>query len=120
MGGPLHRGIVTEGSHCGLFIVRRGVLLTREDGPHILPSVTQGLVLEIAVELNVRVERRPFTLDEMLGADEVFLAGTTLEVMPVARIDDAAVADGKPGTITKRLRAAYLDRVKRGDDAPRT
>lgn len=112
-------GTVTEGSKAGLFIVRGGTLITRETGEHILPSVTQGLVLEIARDLRIPTDERPFSKAEMTGADEVFVAGTTPMIMPVVRIDGAVVATGKPGPVTARLLAGYRDRVKRADDAPR-
>ena len=42
-------------------------------------------------------------LAELRGADEVFLTGTTIEVLPVAQVDEQPVGDGEPGLITKRL-----------------
>ncbi len=112
-------GIVTEGTHSGIFIVRKGVAITREDGGHILPSITQGLVLEIAEDIGVPVARRSFTLDDLLTADEVFDVGTTPGVMPITKIDGKPIAGGKPGPVTLKLLAAYRDRVARKDDAPR-
>ncbi len=112
-------GTVTECSHSALFIVQGGVAVTRETGPHILPSITQGLVLETASDLGIPAKQRRFTKGEMTSADEVFIAGTTPGMMPVTRIDGARIADGKPGPVTKRLLEGYWDRVKRRDDAPR-
>ena len=43
------------------------------------------------------LRRGPVTLDELKAADEVMLSGTTIEVMPVVRIDDATIGDGTPG-----------------------
>ena len=48
------------------------------------------------------------TLDEFKAADEVFLAGTTTEAMPVVRIDDAVIGTGAPAPITLKLREAFL------------
>ncbi len=112
-------GTVTECSHSALFIVRGGAAITRETGPHILPSVTQALVIETAQDLGVPAEQRRFSKDEMTGAEEVFVAGTTPMMMPVTRIDGKLVANGKPGPVTKRLLEGYRDRVRRCDDAPR-
>lgn len=119
IGGPLQSGVVTEGSHSAVFIVKRGALITREEGPHILPSVTQAFVLEMAADFGIPVQRRPFTLKEMLGADEAFVAVTTATVMSVTRVDGRSVGSGKPGEITKRLLAGYRDLIARQDDAPR-
>jgi D-alanine transaminase len=111
-------GTVAECSSSSLFIVKKSVAITREDGPHILPGITQGLLIEAAERLRLPCRRRPFTKAELLDADEVFLAGTTTEVLAVTRIDGRAVADGKVGNVTKRFVAAYVERIKRGDDAP--
>ena len=111
-------GIVTECSSNSLFMVKKGRLITREEGPHILSGITQGLVVETAERMGVAVDRRSFTLNELLAADELFLTGTTLELLPVTRVDGRVIAEGAVGELTKRLREAYIDRRKRGDDAP--
>lgn len=111
-------GIVTECAMNSLFIVTRGKVITREDGPHILSGITQGLVVETAGRIGIPVERRPFTKEELFGADEVFLTGTTLAVLPITRIDGRTVGGAVVGEITRKLLAAYLDRRDRGDDAP--
>jgi D-alanine transaminase len=113
-------GVVTECARTGLFIVKKGKAITREEGPHVLPSVTQGLILEIAADLGVPTERRPFTLSEMMSADEVFLAGSSPMVLPVTRIDDKPIKKGVVGEISKRLLEGYMDRRRRNDDAPRS
>ena len=99
-------------------MVKDGNAITREEGPHILPSITQGLVVETAERIGVTVERRPFTKEELFGADEVFFAGTSFGVVPITRIDEVTVGTGVPGEVTKKLLAAYLERRERGDDAP--
>lgn len=106
---------VTEGSSTSAFCVRQGVLWTAPAGPHILPSITRGIVLELAQGLKLPVCEEFSTLEQFLQAEEVFLAGTTTEAMPVVRIDDHQVADGNPGPLTCRLRAAFLEYVERGD-----
>ncbi|HUV38200.1 MAG TPA: aminotransferase class IV [Planctomycetota bacterium] len=110
-------GVVTEGSASSLFIVRAGTLITRESGPHILPGITQQLIIETARRLNVSVDRRPFIDDEMKSADEVFLTVSTLGVVAVVQVDGVRVADGHPGKMTQALSAAYWKRRDDGDDA---
>ena len=111
-------GIVTEAAADSLFIVKGPTLITREDGPHILPGITQGLIVETARRMAIPVERRPFGREELFAADEVFLTGTTLAVVPVVRIDDRTVGTGRVGAMAKKLLAAYMERRRRGDDAP--
>ena len=113
-------GTVTEGAQSSLFIVADGTLVTREDGPHILPGITQGLIVETAHRMKVPVERRPFTKDELLGADEAFLTVSTRGAVPIATVDGARLAGAVPGPITKQLSVAYWQRRDRGDDAVAT
>jgi len=110
-------GIVTECSAFSLFIVKDVTLITREAGPHILPSITQGLIVETAARVGIPVARRPFTKAQLLGADEAFFAVTSMGAVPITRIDERPVGTGMPGEVTKRLLAAYLERRERGDDA---
>jgi len=110
-------GIVTEGAQSSLFIVGNETVVTREDGPHILPGITQGLIVEIVHRLAIPLQRRPFTRDELTGADEAFLSVSTRGPVPIATIDGTPVGDAAPGPITRRLSAAYWERCDRGDDA---
>ena len=63
----------------------------------------------MARQLGIPSEERFCTLDQFKAADEVFIAGTTLEAMPVVQIDDAVIGEGSPGPITQQIRAAFLD-----------
>ncbi|GIX08257.1 MAG: D-amino-acid transaminase [Candidatus Poribacteria bacterium] len=114
------QGWMTEGASTSLFIVQSGRLITRELGTHILPGITRELVLECAREAGFAVEERPFTREELLNAEEVFITGTTFGVYGVVRVDGRPIGEGVPGERTRQLRALYLDRVAKNDDAPRS
>jgi len=111
-------GIVTECASNSLFIVKEARLITRENGPHILPGITRELVLETAQRIGIPADLRPFTREELFAADEAFLTGTSLDLLPVTRVDERTIGGGTAGELTERLRQAYLDRRKRGDDTP--
>lgn len=108
------QGQVTEGASTSAFCVRQGVLWTAPEGSHILPSITRGILLELARRFRIPVREAFCTLEEYRRADEVLLAGTTTEAMPVVRIDEAPVSGGRPGPVTQRLRAAFLEHVEQG------
>jgi len=110
-------GIVTEGAQSSLFLVKDDTLITRENGPHVLPGITQGLIIETAHRLDLPVDRRPFTRDELMQVDEAFLTVTTLGPVPIARIDEEVVGSVVPGPVTGKLSSAYWERRDRGDDA---
>jgi D-alanine transaminase len=100
-------GLVTEGSLSNVMAVQSGTIITAPEGPRILSGVTRTVVLELARKEEIPVEERFLSLDALYGADEVFLTGTTLEVLGVVRIDGKTIGSGQPGPITKTLAACW-------------
>jgi branched-chain amino acid aminotransferase len=101
------QGLVAEATGDNVFIVRGGRLLTPPEHAGILIGVTRNAVMELAEGLGIPVEERDLTPYSLYCADECFLTGTAAELVPVARIDDRLVGDGRPGAITGRLREAF-------------
>jgi D-alanine transaminase len=100
---------VTEGSSSNAWIVTRdGELVTRAAGAAILDGITRRAVIALAREEGLRLVERPFTLAEAKTAREAFVTSTSSFVMPVSQIDDAVVANGKAGSLSRRLRQRYL------------
>ena len=104
-------GRVTEGSSTSSFMVAGGAVSTSPAGPHILPSITRGILLEIIRDLGIPLRERFCHVEEYRSADEVFLAGTSTEAMPVVQVDDTRIGPGRPGPLTQRIREAFLSRV---------
>jgi D-alanine transaminase len=96
-------GLITETSHANVLAVIDGVIRTHPTNHLILPGVTRAVVLEIARDHGMRVEETPFAPSDLPRASEVFLAGTTTDVMPIVRVDDVAIGDGKPGPLATML-----------------
>jgi D-alanine transaminase len=102
-------GFVTEGTSSSAFILDAdGVLRTQPLGAHILPGVTRRAILRLAEEDGIRVEERPFTVDEAYQAREAFLTAASAFVLPVVEIDGRAIGDGAPGPVAKAFRAHYI------------
>ena len=103
-------GVVTEGGSSSAFILTQDdVIVTRQNGSAILPGCTRKAVVALAEERQLRVEERPFSVAEALAAKEAFITSATVFVQPVTSIDGKAVANGKPGPMTARLREIYVD-----------
>ncbi|MFQ6082888.1 MAG: aminotransferase class IV [Candidatus Aminicenantia bacterium] len=100
---------VREGSISNFFIVKNNTLITPND--EILFGVTREVVLDIARK-NWKIELRDIKKFELFEADEVFLTGTTKEVMPVVEIDGKKIGEGKVGDITKRLIVEFQNYVE--------
>lgn len=106
-------GFVTEGSSTSSFRVDNGVVSVTPAGPHILPSITRAVLLDLIRDIGIELREEMSTLEAYRSADEVFLAGTTTEAMPVVRVDDEMIGDGTPGPVTRRIRAAFEESVKK-------
>jgi D-alanine transaminase len=100
-------GVVTEGSHANVLAVFDGVLRTHPLNNLILPGITRGLVLDLARSLDIAVNEKSFSERELYEADELFIAGTTTDVMPIVRVNDRVIGAGVPGETTKRLSREY-------------
>jgi len=100
-------GRVTEGSSSNVFGVIKGRICTTPTGPGILPGVTRVLVLRIAKSSGLSVSETELPLRRLISADEVFLSGTTVEVLPVVRIDGRRIGNGKPGRITRSIAESF-------------
>jgi branched-chain amino acid aminotransferase len=104
-------GYVAEATGDNIFLVTGGKLITPPTHVGILEGITRNCVLELAAQVGIPAEERVFTLTTVYGANEIFLTGTGAEVVPVVRVDDRTIADGKPGPITKQLIAAFRQLV---------
>lgn len=106
-------GCITEGGSTNAWIVDAdGVLRTRGIEANILRGVTRANLLELADELQLRVDFRPFTVAEIRSAREAFFTAASAFVTPVISIDGAPVGDGRPGLVAKRLRQLYIERAR--------
>jgi D-alanine transaminase len=105
-------GCVTEGAGSNAYLVNGdGGVVTRPLGPEILGGVTREVVLELARAEGIAVMERPFTVAEAYVAREAFLTSTSSLVLPVTTIDGRAVANGMPGSVTRRLLERYRDHL---------
>lgn len=103
---------VTEGSNTSAWIVSAGVIRTHPLG-NILPGITRSVLLDIAEEHNLALREEPFTPEELLGADEAFITGSTLEIVPVVGVEGYKLGESKAGPVTRQLIQHYLERVER-------
>lgn len=100
----LHRGdTVTEASSSNVFIVKNGELYTHPANNYILNGITRQKVIEIAEDVNLRVNEEVYTVNDLLDADEVFVTATKSDIIPILKVDDFTIGKGTPGTITKQI-----------------
>ena len=104
------RGIL-EGTATNVFFVIDGVLRTSSLESPILAGVTRDLVLEEAKAGGLVVLEGPVPEDEAMTASEAFLTSTTIELLPIRKIDDRKI--GRPGPVWQQLQSRYHSAVER-------
>jgi len=109
-------GVVTEGAKTNFFGVIDGTLRTHPADTHILPGITRSVLRDLAADLNIGLDESPITVDEIPGMTELFLTGTTTDVMPVVQLDGRFVGDGKPGELTRKLQRVLAESLASGGD----
>ena len=92
----------------GWIITAADEVITRQADHSILNGVTRVGLIDLLAQAGLRLVERPFTVAEAKAAREAFLTSTTNFVLPVVRIDDAPVGEGRPGPVVARLRETYL------------
>ena len=102
-------GCVLEGATSNVMTVKNRCLVTPPEGPLLLPGVTRRVVLGLAQEAGVSVQEQPVTEADLHASDEVFLTGTTIEVLPVARVNGRSIGAGSPGPVTRLLMARFRE-----------
>jgi branched-subunit amino acid aminotransferase/4-amino-4-deoxychorismate lyase len=106
-------GDVTEGTTSNLMIVERGRLVTPPVEAGVLPGVTRSLVLALARRAGIPVREEPISRGRLRAADEVLLTASTIEVLPVVRVDGRRVGGGRPGPAARALGRTYAAHVAR-------
>ena len=99
------QGNVVEGPGFNVFCVSGGALVTPDQG--MLEGISRRTVIEIAQSLGLEVQLRTLPADELRGAQEVLLSTSGGGVLPVTKVDQQVIADGKPGPITRQLVQTY-------------
>jgi len=106
------RGKVSEGPGQNIFLVRDGVLVTPRVTDAILEGITRQTVIGIGAELGFPVEEREVDATELYVAQELFFAGTNMQVQPITEIDGYQLGGGRIGPITERIQRRYFELVR--------
>ena len=105
-------GMVAEGSGENLFVVKNGAVVTNDKDASILMGVTRASILEIASDLGIEARVSDISVEDVLGADELFFTGTAVEVTAIREVDGRVMSGGKPGPITRRIQDTFNQAVR--------
>lgn len=105
-------GFVGECTGDNLFVVKNGEIFTPPLDVGMLDGVTRAFVLrELSAKVGLRATEKKMRVEDVLGADEIFLTGTAAEIIAVTQVGDTRIGTGKEGPIVKKLRAGFKDVV---------
>lgn len=105
-------GYLTEGTVSNLFLIQQGKILTPPASAGVLEGITRQVVIEAAGNLQLPFLEINLTRYDLYNAQEAFLTNSTLEVMPVTKVDGRPIANGLPGPLTQRLAAEYKNFIR--------
>ena len=98
---------LTECTISNLFFISNGTVHTPSLDCGILDGITRAIVMTLAEEEGLPIQEGHYHLADLRQADECFLTNTSMEVMPVSRVDAWPIGDGRPGPLTRRLQARF-------------
>jgi branched-chain amino acid aminotransferase len=104
---------LAEGCISNVFLVKDSVLYTPPIGTPVLAGVARKTVCQIAVENSIELVEKDLYIHDVLGADEIFLTNVIMQIMPVCKVEKHDVGKGAVGSVTKRLRKAFDEVVRR-------
>ena len=111
-------GYVSEGSGENVFVVRNGEIYTPPLSASILPGITREMIIQVAGDLGYRMREENVPREMLYIADELFFAGTAVEITPVRSVDKITVGNGRRGPITEAIQRRFLSVIN--GDSPDT
>jgi branched-subunit amino acid aminotransferase/4-amino-4-deoxychorismate lyase len=102
-------GRLAEGCISNVFLVKDSKLFTPTTNTPVLPGIARKTVCELAIANKIELVEKDITIDDLLGANEVFITNVIMQVMPVVGIEKHNVGEGKPGTITYKIMEFYRE-----------
>jgi branched-chain amino acid aminotransferase group I len=105
-------GYVAECVVSNIFFVNNGSVVTPSLDTNILPGITRGTVLDICQNSGIPTREECFKIEALIKAEEVFIANSLMEIMPVSRIDDNKIGKTIPGEVTNQLMSTYKCLIK--------
>lgn len=104
---------LAEGCISNVFLVKDSELYTPPITTPVLPGVARKTVCRLARQNSIKLNEKDLSIDDLLGADEIFLTNVIMQVMPITKVEKHTVGDGQVGLITKKLHKSFEELVKK-------
>ncbi len=104
-------GLVREGTAANIFFIKDEILHTPPADHHILNGITRIYILQQAKLHGIKLIERECYLEEVFMADEVFITSSTMDILPVVKINETTIANGHPGPMSKTIKEFFPNRA---------
>ncbi len=108
----VRNGLITEGAHSNIFFVKDEILYTHPGSNDILSGITRKNIIALAEKNGISVVEEAVAADMLPYMNEAFLCGTTNETVPILKISDQVIGDGKPGPIARRMQMLLRELIQ--------
>ncbi len=110
------QGYVAECTGDNVFVVKNGAVITPPVSDGSLDGITRSVMFELCEKLGVSIKEASLTRYDLYTADESFLTGTAAEVIPMVKLDEREIGDGKPGELTLKLIQGFRELIRSEGD----
>ena len=108
----IREGHVTEGAASNVFLVKDNIVYTSPSDNEVLPGITRALILELLQTGGIEFREEKIPAAMLIAADEIWIASSTWEIVPVVQLDDKPVGGGRPGPVWQQALQLYQDYKK--------
>ena len=99
-------GYVSTCNSTNFFMITGNEVWT-SNGQHCLNGVTRYSVIDICKKRGIAIKEKEFLVNDVHGADEVFVTGTFAGIIPVRSVDGNTIGNGIRGPLTEKLQTWY-------------
>ena len=103
---------LAEGCVSNVFLVKDSKVLTPALYTPVLPGIARKTVCKLALKNSIELVEKDLNINDVLGADEIFLTNVIMQVMPVVQVEKHIVGKGKVGPITKKIHTMFLELIE--------
>ncbi len=107
------KGIITEGSHCNVSIIKNGRIITHPESCRILSGVSRQKLLTYAKEFGVEVCEKEYGINELLSADEAVITSSGKIIRAIERVDGISIGGRAPALLSLFVNAMYNDYIEK-------
>ncbi len=103
---------LAEGCVSNVFLVKDSVLYTPPVETPVLAGVARKAICQAALNNSIRLIEKDLTIDDVLGADEIFMTNVIMQVLPITKVEKHTVGDGRVGPMAKDLKRKFEELIE--------